>query len=230
MKRSIAETQKESMATKENNSPRSTVQIVPERAPQGWAEVQQTIAESSGIALLLVEGHQPPALAIANNNSICEALQSSPEHVTLCDPFCGAAHERAVDANAITHYRCHAGLQCFAMPIEIDSSRKLAVIGGRAFVSSSHYRELAERFRSGDLMSLGSADLFRNVIFADEADLDHAALQLSRAAKEIEAIRVEGHVTSEENTLVDSENAVPLTEAAAMTEGDQAEDRRSGGH
>src|ERR1700720_112333 len=113
MKRSIAETQKERKATKENNVPRSTalVQIVPERAPQGWGEVQQTIAESSGIALLLVEGHQPPALAIANNNSICDALQSSSEHVTLCDPFCGAAHERAGAANAITHYRCHAGLQ-----------------------------------------------------------------------------------------------------------------------
>jgi len=158
----------------------------PERAPRGWAEIQKSVAESSGIALLLVEGHQPPALAIANNNSICEALQSSPEHAGLCDPFCGTAHERAMAAKTITHYRCHAGLQCFAMPVEIDSRRPLAVIGGRAFVTSSDYRELAERFRSGDLKDLGQEDLFRNVIFADEADLDHAALRVARAASEFD--------------------------------------------
>src|SRR5919197_4770170 len=81
------------------------------RAPEGWAIVQNSIAESSGLALLLVDGYQPPALAIANNNSICNALQSSPDYVGLCDPYCGAAHSRATSANAIKHYRCHAGLQ-----------------------------------------------------------------------------------------------------------------------
>lgn len=156
----------------------------PERAPKGWADIQASIAESAGISLLLVEGHQPPALAIAGNNSICEALQSSPEYVSLCDPFCGTAFERAKSANSITHYRCHAGLQCFAMPVEIDSHRQLAVIGGRAFVSSSDYRALAERFRSGDLKELVSDELFRNVIFADEANLDHVAMRVARAAAE----------------------------------------------
>jgi diguanylate cyclase (GGDEF)-like protein len=164
--------------------PKAGVQEVPEQAPRGWARIQESIAALSGISLLLVEGQQPPALAIANNNSICAALQSSPEHVKLCNPFCGAAHERAIGADTVTHYRCHAGLQCFAMPVEIDSRRKLAVIGGRALASSADYRELAERFRSGDLQSLFSDELFRNVIFADEADLDHAALRVAKAARE----------------------------------------------
>jgi diguanylate cyclase (GGDEF)-like protein len=153
-----------------------------EPAPEGWAELQQEIAESSTISLLLVAGVQPPALAISNNNSICEALQSSPEHVKLCDPFCGQAHQRAIAANAITHYRCHAGLHCFAMPLEIESERKLAVIGGRAFVNGAEYRETAERFRSGDLKILDSEEVFHNLIFADEVDLDHAALRISKAA------------------------------------------------
>ena len=159
-------------------------QEIPERAPGGWARVQESIASAAGISLLLVEGQQPPALAIANNNSICAALQSSPKHSKLCDPFCGAAHSRAVGADTVTHYRCHAGLQCFAMPVELGSERQLAVIGGRALVSSAAYRELAERFRSGDLQELFSDELFRNVIFADEADLDHAALRVARAARE----------------------------------------------
>jgi diguanylate cyclase (GGDEF)-like protein len=153
-------------------------------APVGWHDLQRSIAESTGISLLLVEGYQPPALAVTNNNSICNALQSSPRHVKLCDPYCGKAHARAKAAGTITHYRCHAGLQCFAMPIEIDASRELAVIGGRAFVRSSDYRELAERFRSGDLQELASDELFQNVIFADESDLDHAALRLTKAATE----------------------------------------------
>ena len=132
----------------------------PEGVPAGWTEIQREIAGASGISLLLVNGHQPPALAGANNNSICEALQSSPEHVKLCDPYCGEAHARATAANTITHYRCHAGLHCFAMPLEIETDRKLAVIGGRAFVRGVDYRETAERFRSGDLQDLFSDELF----------------------------------------------------------------------
>ncbi|MDX6500221.1 MAG: hypothetical protein QOG23_3481 [Blastocatellia bacterium] len=186
MKRSSADVRagKTTSAKRPTSRSGKIPQETPERCPKGWAEKQKSIAESSGISLLLVDGYQPPALSITNNNSICEALQSSAEHVGLCDPFCGAAHSRAVNANLITHYRCHAGLQCFAMPVEIGSQRHLAVIGGRAFASSSDYRELAERFRSGDLKDLSSEDLFRNVIFADEADLDHAALRVARAAKE----------------------------------------------
>src|SRR3989440_10859723 len=134
MKRSSAELrQRRSKRPERPSGAESIPQLTPERAPLGWPEIQKSIADSSGISLLLVEGHQPPALSIANNNSICEALQSSPAHVGLCDPFCGVAHERATSANSITHYRCHAGLQCFAMPVEIENERQLAVIGGRAF-------------------------------------------------------------------------------------------------
>ena len=170
---------------KNKTAKRSVIaQEIPDRAPKGWAGMQESIAESSGLALLLVDGHQPPALAVANNNSICNALQSSPDYVGLCDPYCGAAHSRATGANEIIHYRCHAGLQCFAMPVEIGHQRALAVIGGRAFVNSSDYRELAERFRTGDLSELASDEVFRNIIFADDADLDHAALRVTRSAQE----------------------------------------------
>jgi diguanylate cyclase (GGDEF)-like protein len=160
-------------------------QEVPERAPAGWAEVQARLAAESGISILLVEGHQPPALVIANNNSICHALQSSPNHAKLCEPFCGDAHARAKAANEITHYRCHAGLQCFAMPVELDE-RALVAIGGRALVHSADYRGVVERFRSGDLQDLFSEEVFQNVIFADEADLDHTALRLTQVMNEFQ--------------------------------------------
>jgi diguanylate cyclase (GGDEF)-like protein len=160
-------------------------QETPERAPGGWRQLQDSVGGSAGVSLLLVDGHQPPALVITNNNSICETLQSSPEHGRLCDPFCGAAHGRATSEGELIHYRCHAGLQCFALPIQIGD-RALAVIGGRAFSTGTDYREFVERVRAGDLRDLETADVFRNVIFADEADLDHAALKVSRAATEFQ--------------------------------------------
>src|SRR5262245_59445787 len=184
------------------------LQETPEHAPSGWREVQESVAEASSISLLLVDGQQPPALIVTNNNSICNALQSSPGHVKLCDPYCGEAHARAIDAVTITHSRCHARLQCFAMPIEIDKTRDLAVIGGRAFVRSSDYRDLVERFRSGDLQKLASEEVFQNVIFVDESALDHAALRLTKAASQFVEQPLQQPPVSETNV---QEAAVPAT-------------------
>jgi diguanylate cyclase (GGDEF)-like protein len=216
MKRSSAEIRTAKRAKRDPvaQRPEALLQQEPERAPKGWAQLQTAIAESSGISLLLVDGYQPPALTISNNNSICEALQSSAEHVGLCDPFCGLAHSRAVNANSITHYRCHAGLQCFAMPVELDQQQQLVIIGGRSFVSSSDYRELAERFRSGDLQELFSDELFRNVIFADEADLDHAALRVAKAARDFK---------EETPDEVDPKPVVQLRDAEQSSESDQTQ-------
>src|SRR6185503_20800391 len=65
------------------------VQEHPEDAPAGWAAVQQKLAATTGLSVLLVDGRQPPALVASNNNSICHAFQSSMEYVALCDPYCG---------------------------------------------------------------------------------------------------------------------------------------------
>ncbi|HKP71905.1 MAG TPA: PocR ligand-binding domain-containing protein, partial [Pyrinomonadaceae bacterium] len=146
-----------------------------------WEKLQASVASESDLAILLVEGHQPPQLAISNNNSICQAFQSSTAHAHLCDPYCGEAFKRAHEAGEATHYRCHAGLHCFAMPLDLNTPRPLAVIGGRAFLSSADYRELVERFRTGDLRELLSSDLFRNVIFSLPQDLDELAARLAEA-------------------------------------------------
>ena len=199
-------------------TPARTAQIVQEtseRAPKGWRERQESIADSAGIALLLVEGHQPPALAVTNNNSICGTLQSSPEYLPLCDPFCGVAHSRATAEGEVVHYRCHAGLQCFALPVEI-SGRKLALIGGRAFSSGADYHQFVERVREGDLRDLETNELFRNVIFADEADLDHAALKVSRAVeefREVEGVDETPHLKAETKETVTAVTPTePVTE------------------
>lgn len=157
------------------------------QTPSGWTDAQESLAAASGLAVLLVEGHQPPALEVSNNNSICHAFQSSPKHVHLCDPYCGIAFERALKAEGATHYRCHAGLHCFAMPVNLGTGRQLAVIGGRAFLTSADYRALAERFRVGDLQDLLSSEIFKNVIFASRQDLDDLAQRIEVAARELGA-------------------------------------------
>jgi len=154
-----------------------------EDAPPTWPEIQDSLAESSALALLLVDGHQPPALVASNNNSICHTFQSSPEHVGLCDPYCGAAHWKAVKAGEVVEYKCHAGLSCFAKPVELGSKRSLAVIGGRAFVKSSDYQKLMERFRTGDLQKLASENVFANILFSEPQRLGELAERVDRAAQ-----------------------------------------------
>ena len=154
-----------------------------EDAPPAWLELQDSLAESSSLALLLVDGHQPPALAVSNNNSICRTLQSSPEHVRLCDPYCGVAHSRATEAGGTVEYKCHAGLSCFAKPVEIAGQRNLAVIGGRAFISSADYQQAMERFRKGDLQNIAADEVFANIIFSEPQRLEEMAERVDRAAR-----------------------------------------------
>jgi diguanylate cyclase (GGDEF)-like protein len=151
--------------------------------PHGWAEAQEGLAAASGLALLLVEGRQPPSLAVANNNSICHAFQSSPTHARLCQPDCGEAHFRAAHEGRVVQYRCHAGLHCFTAPVDLGAERPLAVIGGRSFLRVADYRALAERIRAGDLADLLSSDLFDNVIFASQQDLDELAARVVESAE-----------------------------------------------
>jgi diguanylate cyclase (GGDEF)-like protein len=169
-----------------------------EDAPLAWPEVQDGLAESCGLALLLVDGHQPPAIAISNNNSICQALQTSPDHVTLCDPYCGVAHSRAIKAGGTIEYVCHAGLHCFARPVEIGGGkRKLAVIGGRAFVKSADYQQLRERFRAGDLQSLAADEVFANVLFSEAQRLDDLNERVDKAARRFRTANSNGSAIAE---------------------------------
>jgi diguanylate cyclase (GGDEF)-like protein len=157
-----------------------------EDAPPSWPETQDSLAATSGLALLLVDGYQPPAVVVSNNNSICHTFQTSPEHVELCDPYCGAAHSRAMKADGMVEYKCHAGLSCFAKPVEIGGKRNLAVIGGRAFVKSSDYQQLMERFRTGDLQSIASDEVFANILFSDPQRLSELAERVDRAAHRLQ--------------------------------------------
>ena len=150
-----------------------------------WEQAQAVLSDESGLALLLVDGPQPPQLSVSNNNSICRALQSSPAHRHLCDPYCGEAYRRTRAAGERTDYRCHAGLHCFTMTVGAGNDPDFSVIGGRAFLSSADYRELVERFRAGDLRDLLSPDLFNNVHFSSREEIDRLAARVAETFTEV---------------------------------------------
>ena len=170
------------MTKKSPKGKTALVQEIPGDAPVGWAEVQERMAEAAGLSVLLVDGYQPPAVVVSNNNSICHAFQSSPDYVKLCDPYCGQAHKRALSAGGTIEYKCHAGLSCVALPVQIAGKKTLAVIGGRAFVAGADYRNTVERFRTGDLKELLAKDPFQNVIFSEQGKVEELAGRLAHAA------------------------------------------------
>lgn len=153
-------------------------------SPRNWTDAQSSLAADLGLSILLVEGHQPPAIAVANDNSICREFQTSPTRAHLCEPFCGTAYKRAMKAGEAVPYRCHAGLHCVTMPVSLDKKKKFAIIGGRAFLTTADYRAFAERTRSGDLQDMLSTDLFKNVIFGANQDLNDLVRRVSTLAGE----------------------------------------------
>jgi ParB/RepB/Spo0J family partition protein len=153
-------------------------------APGNWTQIQRSLAASTGLSLLLVEGHEQPAIEISNNNTICDAFQSSDELSHLCKPYCGAAFNRAWESAETIHYRCHLGLQCIAAPVRIEGSKPYAIIGGRAFLRTADYRAVAERMRAGDLQALVSDEVFRNVIFASSGEIADLPERIGKAVRE----------------------------------------------
>jgi diguanylate cyclase (GGDEF)-like protein len=197
--------------------------------PKSWADLQESLAASSGLALLLIDGRQPPALQVSNNNSICNAFQSSPSFNHYCEKYCGTAHKRVTETESVEHFRCHAGLQCFAMPIETGGECKLAIIGGRAFLNGTDYRRLVERIMTGDLKGLFDSALFNNVIFSNRDSLDELLKKVQQATKkefaettEIEIPKIaQPSVKEKSQPTVDLRSEVylessPLAEAAGL--------------
>jgi diguanylate cyclase (GGDEF)-like protein len=154
----------------------------PKKPPQvpesGVAETLEKLSASYGISLLLVDGHQPPELKAANNNSICKAFQSSQSRSHLCESYCGAAHKRVTSTGNIEHFRCHAGLHCVAVPLKSEGEKKFAIIGGRAFLQAADYQNLIERIFIGDLNGLFDDTVLKNIIFSSRERLNELVEKL----------------------------------------------------
>jgi diguanylate cyclase (GGDEF)-like protein len=68
----------------------------------------------------------------------------------------------------------------------------LAVIGGRAFVTSADYQRVMERFRKGDLQDIAADEVFANIIFSEPQRLDEMAERIDHAAQRLHAASSNG--------------------------------------
>jgi diguanylate cyclase (GGDEF)-like protein len=108
-----------------------------------------------------------------------------------------------MSAGTAVQYKCHAGLQCFTMPVQIGKRQNLAVIGGRAFVSGADYRALVERFRAGELNELLTKDPFGNVIFGDLQRLEMLSERLDKASRQFSAEPIQSPTSTIAGSVVE---------------------------
>ena len=160
-----------------------------------WQEKQAREAEASGLAIVVRDG-EGRVVSMSNNNSMCRHLYASPEFAPACEQFCGKAFERAASETAqktgeFVAYRCHAGLDCCAVAIEIEGAEtdvpptRLVAIVGRAFTRAENYRAATVRALDGDWKRFPPNDFFANVLFcSSENDLKSLAERLKNASAE----------------------------------------------
>lgn len=138
------------------------------------------IAETQGVAVVVVEDSHLNQVAAANDNSICSILSASDEFGPACARYCGKVYESAVKSGKPMKYRCHAGLECIAVPVKIEGRKPLVAITGRTFSRAGDYRRATERAISGDWRKFPPTKFFENVLLSsDAATVEKAARRIA---------------------------------------------------
>lgn len=149
-----------------------------------WEAAQSSIAEKSGMAIVVVDEHSS-ALSKANNNSVCQTLYNSEKFAPECDKYCGKAFQMAAEAGKTVGYRCYANLDCRAVPVKDGEKIQLVAIVGRAFTKSENYRAATERAISGDWSVFPPTEFFENVLLSGSInDLENAAARVENLTDE----------------------------------------------
>jgi len=79
-------------------------------------------------------------------------------------------------------YRCHAGLECVAVPVAIEGRKPLVAITGRTFSRAGDYRRATERAISGDWHKFPPTKFFENVLLSSDVGT------VEKAAKRVAAL------------------------------------------
>ncbi len=154
-------------------------QPLPDNALAEWLRVQRSLGEKHNIALTTLSRDGAAIGRIENDNSICRSLRISTEHGSKCAAECGRAFSSANAAGCAIEFRCHAGLQCFAIPVDLDD-KQLVILGGRAFTSTSEYSSFLDRH--SDVAAVVSGECLKSVKFDDPRGLREAAELIGSAA------------------------------------------------
>lgn len=182
---------------------------------------QAALAEKNGLAIVVID-ENASVLTEANNNSICRVLYSSDEFAPECDKYCGRAFQMAEEAGTTVGYRCHAGLDCRAVPVKDDGKTRLVAIVGRVFTKAENYRAAAERAAAGDWSEFPPDEFFENVLLTGStANLDAAARDLENLSDDRKTALFEnaGRATGKENITNEVPARVVPTEIKSASAG-----------
>src|SRR4051794_25106326 len=146
----------------------------------------ERLADGSGLAIAIV-GDGALQMRGFNNNSICSKLNPEEKFSPACSRFCGAALQKAREADKTVGFVCHAGLDCRAFTDEHDNKDRVVIVG-RTFLSAENYRKATERAVSGDWQQYSPADLFENVLLSGSTDELNATT--NKAKKILEKVSV----------------------------------------
>ncbi|HLM61999.1 MAG TPA: GAF domain-containing protein, partial [Pyrinomonadaceae bacterium] len=149
-------------------------------------ESQDELADKNGLAIVLRD-ETSPALSKSNNNSMCEMLYNSKEFAPECGKFCGKAFEWATEAGKNVHYKCYAGLNCFAVPMKKEEKQLVAIVG-RAFTKADDYRNATERAVEGDWRQFPADEFFENVLLSNSDE------HLEKLARRVEKLSEKNEV------------------------------------
>ncbi|MDQ3632995.1 MAG: diguanylate cyclase [Acidobacteriota bacterium] len=150
-----------------------------------WQEFQDGLAESKGLAIVLLEEDGLSYIHASNNNSICRNLTASKEFAQQCERFCGKVYSKAVEEGNALKYKCHAGLECIAVPIKNSEDKNLVAITGRAFAKSADYRKARERAITGDWSEFPPSKFFENYLMTiSTQNIEDLAKRLTNMSEE----------------------------------------------
>lgn len=179
---------------------------------------QSALAEENGLAIVVAD-EEAFILTEANNNSICRVLYSSAEFAPECDKYCGRAFQMAEEAGRTAAYRCHAGLDCRAVPLKDTGKTRLVAIVGRVFTKAENYRAAAERAASGDWSEFSPTALFENVLLSGSTgNLEAAVADLENLSAEQKAELFKNAVTATAVRSAASKTREKTAAAAIETE------------
>ncbi len=144
-----------------------------------WQDIQDRLANESGLAVVLIDGEGLSAVSASNNNSICKTLISS-DQSAQCQLFCGSVFANTADQKEAVKYKCHAGLECVAVPIRSPDKKYLVAILGRAFTTAKDYREATEKAVSGEWTKFPPTKFFDNILLTNSRlNIDELGKKLS---------------------------------------------------
>ena len=151
-------------------------------AAKDWGPVQESLGRLAGLPLATYDtaGRELAATGIPD---LCRLIGSDAEGKRRCAAWCGRHRELAATENRTIFYRCHAGLQCFALPLRVAGRPAGSVLGGRSLERAADVDEIEALTRALDLPEDAVRRAVGGLVLCNPRQLVRAAELAARTAE-----------------------------------------------